>query len=225
MNKLSKICSLLICIMLLFAIAIGVMTRLSYKTFDYSKAVLNQQNVEVNTEVISRLSIKKVQRKLNKTDVVFVVIAKEKEQSYKSIRTLVDVQKVIKGNEELVGQTVSIYETSFIDYQKQTGNLSFRSMNNLSIGMQPGRRYLVFADKVEYAQEYKETLPYDEFIVDWDYYMYYFPIDSQIKPIEPKDNLTYGDIKNFDYICFNEKDADKLERIKNSVLDEYLNEE
>ena len=225
MNKLSKICAMLIVLILLMSAAFGVVTKNSYKEFEEDVALVDKLIIENSESWIKHIEGKKVKKQLKKLGYIFLVTATSSERVFRGTKTILNVERVIKGDINYSEKTIALYESAFTNYSKVTEVFLFRSMNNLSIGMQPGRRYLVFADKVEYAQEYKETLPYDEFIVDWDYYMYYFPIDSQIKPIEPKDNLTYGDIKNFDYICFNEKDADKLERIKNSVLDEYLNEE
>ena len=52
--------------------------------------------------------------------------------------------------------------------------------------------------------------------------MYYFPIDEKIIPIDYKDNLTYADVKNYDYLCFTKESANKLEEIKLEVLNKYL---
>lgn len=129
---------------------------------------------------------------------------------------------MVKGEQSYVGQDIAIYEACFMDYYDQINSLFFRSMNSLNIPMVVGKTYLVFSDKIDYAEEYTETLECDEFTVDWGYYMYSFPLDMKIESITYKDGLTYKEIKDKCYICYTQEGADKLEIIKEKILDEYI---
>ena len=222
MDKIKRLSVCVVYFSVVFSVILGIITRSSYKDINPYDVPLHTHIIDCCDSVIKDLSISKMQNKLKRMKNVFIVTVNEKEFVYRSIKSIMTVEEVIKGGKELEGKKISMYEVSFIDYNKDIKQFLYRIMNNISIGMQQGKRYLVFADKVSYAEKYEKTLPYNEFIIDWDYYMYYFPIDEKIIPLDYKDNLTYADVKNYDYLCFTKESANKLEKIKLEVLNKYL---
>lgn len=205
---------------IIFAVVFGLITRNSYKTFDsYDEAIVETTD---NEFTIDYISYKKVKKQLDKMSYAFVIEVQKAQLTYQSTKTFGTVKEVIKGDESYKGQNIAIYEPCFMSYYDQIQELYFRSMNGLSIPMQTGKTYLVFAEKIDYAPEYAQTLECDEFKVDWDYFMYSFPLETEIECITYKDGLTFGEIKNKSYICYTEQDAEKLEKIKNKVLKEYI---
>lgn len=224
MNKLSKICMSLLLFMLIVSVILGLFTKKSFVSINENEAVVEQHILNVNADVVNELNYEKIIKNLEKAKVAFVVTAIESEVIHQATKTVANVDKVLKGDKELTGKDIVLYDDNYISYRRETNKYTYRCMSNISNSMQPNKTYLIFADKIDYSELYAETLIYERFKVNTDYVIYSFPLDTVIEPIEVKDKLTYGDIKNYDYICFNEESADKLEQIKNSVLDEYLTE-
>lgn len=224
MNKLSKICISILLFMLIVSAIFGLFTKKSFVSINENEAVVEQHIINVNDSVINKLSYEKIIKNLEKAEVSFVVTAIENEFIHQATKTVATVDKVIKGNKSLVEKTIILYDDNYISYKKETNTYTYRCMSNMSNSLQPNKTYLVFADAIDYSEIYKETLPCEEFKLNTDYVIYSFPIDTTIEPIENKGKLTYNDIKNYDYICFTKKNASKLEKIKNSVLDKFLTE-
>lgn len=218
--NIGNLCLAVTLVAIVFAVIFGIITRHSYKVFDnYDEAIVETTD---NQSRIDDINYKRIKRQLDKMKYAFVIEVTKSEQTYQRTKTYGTVKKVVKGEQSYVGQDIAIYEACFMDYYDQIDSLFFRSMNSLSIPMVVGKTYLVFGDKIDYAEEYTETLECDEFIVDWGYYMYSFPLDMKIESITYKDGLTYKEIKDKCYICYTQEGADKLEIIKEKILDEYI---
>lgn len=71
--------------------------------------------------------------------------------------------------------------------------------------MQLNQQYLVFANKMEYSDSYQKTLMSDEYIVDINYSLYSFSIDDKLNYIDFTEAASYGDIKQYDYFCYSNK--------------------
>lgn len=203
-----------------FSVIFGIITRHSYKTFDgYDEAIVETTD---NEFTIDYISYKKVKKQLDKISHAFVIEVQKTQQTYQSTKTYGKVKEVIKGEESYKGQSIAIYEPCFMSYYNSSQQLYFRSMNALSIPMQVGKTYLVFADKINYDASYAQTLECDEFRADLDYFMYSFPLETKTESITYKDGLTFGEIKDKSYICYTQEGAKKLEKIKEKILEEYI---
>lgn len=221
-TNINKLCLAVLIVALVFAVIFGAITRHSYKSFDsYDEAIVETTN-SGSKNTINALSYKKVKKQLDKIKYAFVIEVKESEAAFYATKTYGTVKTVVKGDKDYEGKDIAVYETCYMDYNKNLNTLYFQSMNNLNMPMKEGETYLVFATKIDYAKEYADTLSCDEFKTDVSYSMYSFPLDARVESVTYKEGITFGDIKNCSYICFDEQDADKLEKIKNMILSDYL---
>ncbi len=222
MTKAHKISSIIIAIVMLIACIIGVATRLSYKVFDPNVAIYELENINVNIEAIERIELESVLNDLEAAESVFVVYVKKSERCYQTTKVTTKVNKVIKGNPNEVDKKIVIYEPNFLDYSKSNKRLYYFPINHINNMMIENKEYLIFCNKIDYADSYQKTLKCNEYVVEWDWHLYSFPIEYEADYIVNRENLTYKDIKKFDYICFDLKDANKIDTIRKSILDEYL---
>lgn len=224
MSKLQKISLSIICFSIVFAVVLGIATRFSYKDIDFEKAEF-LYTPEISAEIIENLSAENVIQAAEKCDAAFVATVKSSEISHEISKATVFVDMVVKGSENLAGREIIIYSYPhflYKDYSEKILTL-YIGCNNL---IQEGKQYLIFADKVEYAKEYEETLKMPEYIVNNQTdHLYSFPLDGYRKEyITYFENIHYSDIAKYDYICFTEEEANKLDGIRTEVLNYFLNE-
>lgn len=224
MTKAHKISLIIISVTLSVACLIGITTRLSYKYIDSDEAIYYSHNKQSNIAVFEKLNKKQVSHDLKNAESVFVVTVKKSERNYNTTKATAQVNRVIKGDQNEFNNEIVIYEANFLDYSKTTKQLYYYPINHVNNLMQVDKEYLVFCEKIDYAESYKNALPNTEYIVEWDWSLYSFPLEYEAAymDVNSDEDLRYKDFKDYDYICFNEKDAKKIDEIRKDILDEYL---
>lgn len=225
MSKVHKISIAVMCISLVFAIVLGVLTRNSYQYFDRDNGVVTKE-VEYTKKNIDKLTVEELIKKLKKVEFAFVVSVNESENISESTKVTATIDEIIKGDGEQIGNTIIIHEPNFFWYTKRSGENSYYYLNYVNNIMQKDKQYLVFVDKVEFSEAFQKTLKYTEYAVEVEDFLYAFPLNSSVEviPSEPRE-VAYSEIKQYDYFCYSESDAEKLSEIKNAVLEYYLNNE
>lgn len=225
MSKVHKISIAVIAASLIFAVVFGLVTRSSYKYFDPNDAFVRHigELEEIVEEVIStRVNSERVLEQLESADYAFIVTVKSNEPIHEATKTAVYIDKVIKGDTASLNKTVYIYEPNFLFSSKGSDECLYYPMNKINNLMAPGKQYLVFAYRVDYSDSYQKLLENYEYQVELDFELYSFPLEDEIKCIEPKGDMTYADIKAYDYFCFTQEQKDILEEIRAEVFDLYL---
>lgn len=224
MTKAHKISFTIIAVTLSVACLIGIATRLSYKQSDSDEAIYYSYNKQSNITVVEELNEKQVLYDLKNAESVFVVTVKKSERNYDTTKTTVHVNQVIKGDQNELDNDIVIYEANFFSYAKAIKQLYYYPINHINNLMQPDKEYLVFCEKIDYAESYQKTLVNTEYIVEWEWSLYSFPLEYEPNHISlnSDENMKYKDFKDYDYICFNEKDAKKIDNIRKKVIAEYL---
>lgn len=225
MSRFKKVSLMLISFMLSFSFILGFVTKNSFNAVENTdQAKLDSEMCDIIESVNEKISLKKVKSQIKKTECAFVVTVKENLRYYEATKTLVHIDKVIKGDEAYSDTDVYIYELNYIQYFDYTDRVAYRLNTYVNNIMKPGRQYLVFCDRLYYDEVYQENIKLLEFNVDWQKisYIYSFPIEENIDWIKEKDNVTYADFKHLDYLCMNKEQAEKLNSIRVSVLKEYL---
>lgn len=224
MNKAQKISVSIISLSIAFAVILGIAARISYKDIDLQKAEFFY-TPETSAEVVAHLSEQSVINIAEQYDAAFIATVKSNEISYQISKATVYIDRVVKGDGNLSGREIVIYSYPYFLY-KDTGKevlTLYIGCNNL---MQEGKQYLVFANKVDYGKEYEEALEMPEYIVNQGSdSLYSFPIDDYRKEyINYSADMHCSDIAKYDYICFTEEEAEKIDEIRTAVLDHFLNE-
>ena len=237
MQKFYKLCYPLILGIVIAALVIGVATRISYRNISEDEAIYTiQENWEYNKEademqykglVVDNLvkdiaEIKILKELKSKKDCnIFIVEVKNHIKNYETTKTTATVKCVIKGDENELNNNIIIYEPNFFQYSVKNKNLFFYSVNTLNNLMIPQNEYLVFVERLNYDESYQKILSYNEYKVDVELTLYSFPLEYNCEFIEKENIKTYADFKHMDYICFNREQANKLDLIRKSVIDEF----
>ena len=110
MNKLSKICAMLIVLILLMSAAFGVVTKNSYKEFEEDAALVDKLIIENSESWIKHIEGKKVQKQLKKVGYIFLVTATSSERVFRGTKTILNVERVIKGDINYSEKTIALYD-------------------------------------------------------------------------------------------------------------------
>lgn len=224
MSKIHKISVAVMCLALAFAIILGVATRNSYRYFDRDNGVVTKE-IKYTKKYLDKLTVEKLIEELKKVEFAFVVTVNDSENIYESTKVTAVIDEIIKGDGEQVGNTIIIHEPNFFWYTKRSDENSYYYMNYVNNLMQKGKQYLVFVDKVEFSEAFQKTLKYTEYAVEVEGSLYAFPLNSYVEVISPEPReVAYKEIKQYDYFCYSEADGEKLNEIKNSVLEYFLTE-
>lgn len=224
MSVIHKISIAVMCFAMVFAVTLGVATRNSYQYFDRDKGVVTKE-IKYTNKQIDELTVEKLVKKLKKVEFAFVVTVNDSENICESTKVTAVINEIIQGDGEQVGNTIVIHEPNFFWYTKRSGENSYYYVNYVNNIMQENKQYLVFVDKVEFSEAFQKTLKHTEYAVEVEDFLYAFPLNSTVNAIqsEPKE-VTYNEIKEYDYFCYNKADAEKLNEIKNEVLEYFLAE-
>lgn len=222
MSNVHKISIAVISLSLILAVVFGLITKNSYKYFDPLDAVvLNTEDI-VDEVMCSRIDSEIILEQLKSADYVFIATVKGSENIHEATKTTIYIDKVLKGDTASLNKTVYLYEPNFIYNLKGSDECNYYSLNHIDNLMQPDKQYLVFADRVDYSDSYQKTLDNYEYQVEIDFEIYSFPLEGEIECIEPKDNMTYADVKSYDYFCYTQEQKEILEEIRAEVFDRYL---
>lgn len=224
MSKVHKISVAVMCLALVFAVVLGVATRNSYQYLDRDNGIVTKQ-IEYTQKRIDELTVDKTIKNLKKSDFSFVITVKSSENICESTKVTAVIDEIIKGEGEQVGNAIVIHEPNFFWQTKNSSENSYYYLNYVNNLMQVNKQYLVFVNKVEFSEAFQKTLEHTEYVVELEELLYAFPLNSSVTAISPEPmEVTYTEIKEFDYFCYSEADAVKLNEIKNKVLEYFLSE-
>lgn len=136
-------------------------------------------------------------------------------QTNQSLGLEVTVKELIKAEDKISeGTTVWIYQyDGFTVYEDV---LYYTTDINL---MYPGNEYLIFL----YASPLNEYQNIDVFLMSNETYGYIRIGEQDTKAVgEDYENLLFGDMKEYDFFCVSDSDAEEMNRSREEILDKYL---
>lgn len=223
MKKIKTFTFSFIAVLLVIASVFGLITRKSYKRVsDIDSATYQIDDINYIDEEYERaINTKLFNRALVESENIFVVTVQKSDYLYHGSNTLVTVDMVIKGEKDVFGGNVIIHEPNSF-YCADDGNDHYSNSNAINNLMQAGKSYLVFCNRIVYHPKFQARLDCAEFKPDDNLPLYSFPLEYEEKYIDINKAKTFKDIKQYDYICFNEEQCRKLSEVREEVLNEYL---
>lgn len=227
LTKLQKAAACTAAVLCAAVITSGIFIRQSYNrittdplAFD-SAATADYAYYEEDTNALTEsLTTGYINDKLKNADSVFICTVEDTANQYECLKHNIKIDRVIRGGSIQAGGRAVLYEyhTFCLD---ASGNLVFSASVTNNVPLQNGRQYLVFAEDMNYEQGYKDTLLCPEFRVFSAEVSTFCLGGDQTEPIDINVK-TYGEIKDYEYICFSEKGLKTLNSIKRDIIDMYL---
>lgn len=138
----------------------------------------------------------------------------ERCQQHMSTLSTVDVIEVYEGDASLAGKQVDVFETNYFDPSGK-----YRNIGPINL-MQKGKEYYVFLMSCNYSPEYQEKLErlrFADYLLNCSVVPVNITNEEIIDPDTP--NLTYGKVKHYDYLFFNENSRRNLAQVRENLLE------
>lgn len=226
-TSLQKVSALIISLICVFTSFIGVLERKNYNTvtadssaFDSAGLINNKDNIQAENDFCENIDTKYIDDQLQEADTVFVITVKDMKNQYECLKHTVKVDRVIKGENIKNGDTAVFYEYSHFILDDNS-NLKYLQTITQNMPLRKNKKYLVFAESIDYEKGYQNTLPCREFRI-FDAEIDTFCLtDYQSEPLSGNAKY-FKDIKNSEYVCYNKKSLNNLNKIKKNIINKYM---
>lgn len=223
-----RIILLIVCIFIVGAILLGIITRISYSTESKDINSILKAEVTFEEDLISQVdelrsttTYEQALADLDQNEYVFYAKCLDQEVCYGCIKFSLEVIETLKGDIQETGKKIILYQLIKFDFVNN--NIYFLSPD-YTMPLQEGKTYLLFANKRNYDTAYQKTLQENEYSLA---ITGAFPTalvvnDTQNEYINPDTVKRYGDIKDLYYICFNETAMKNINELCNKIIKHYI---
>ena len=220
--------AIIICFVLIaIGVAFGFFTRINYSHLSVQAAAYENAIIEFGED--EAFYIDEMSNKTKPEDAIsildeypyaFLVECEKTEHCFECTKYIVKVDKVIKGDNDETGNNIVLYQ--WVWFEKSDENqLSFNSPD-YSLPLIENKKYLVFAEKRDYCNEYQRTLKYNEYSIPLrgPVPTAYIINDVQNRYIISSDN-TYSSISDMYYLCFSKESLKDINSLSDYVIKHY----
>lgn len=188
-----------------------------------AKVSISQDLLNQNREIYTSVDYDTAIGELKMTDYIFLVECIDMEICYNCIKYNMNVIKTIKGDTDETSKDIVLYQLSVFDFSNDT--VTFTSADN-TIPLKSGDKYLIFASKRDYYKDYQNSLDKNEYSLSL---TGMFPtaivVDkTQDEFINYTETMTYSQLENYYYICFDKESLDNINRTANQIIEHYIDD-
>lgn len=226
-SKIQKATLTVVSVLCVIAVAFGIYNKTTFNTitrdknaFDNAKLDDYSFTIDADNEYNENIDFSILNNDLECADTVLVCTVKELSNQYECLKYDLTVDKVVKGNSVNAGEEIVFYEYSHFIINDNNELQYFKTANN-NFPLIEGKQYLIFANQMQYEEEYAKTLAKKEFRISDAKISTFCIDDAEVKYFSPNVK-TFKEVKEFEYICFSENGAENLTQLKQDVLDYYL---
>lgn len=210
--------------MLLFisgAVVFGILTKSSYDRRSQDPNNYHSAPIAMMTDNIA-FDTKKITEQLISASYVLRVKPIHSEPAHLDRKTTLKVLEVYCGEGLNPNSEIVFYETNSFGLFNDD---IFSYINYLTCNiMLPEEEYLLFANEKEYHPDYQKRLTTREFVpvsktpVSW---FKIAPSQTAVLQADQKNPPTYGQTKDYEFICFSQQQLDTLNDMKKSLFTQY----
>jgi len=207
-------------IMIILCIGVGVFTRMSYKNYyEIKKDKMDLFVVGSGAGIMENINISDIEDKSE--IVVRIKNTGEREYLYKTVLSKVEIIDVYKGKEKLNidNKYIYVYEPSFFNFEKEY----YMAVGAITI-MRKNEQYILFLNRKDFPQKYKKSdKEKNEFVLATNNSLSKYLISEEYQKEIVSNDLKYGEIKEYEVMVSRKEDLDFYNKLKSSVLKEYVN--
>jgi|GEM_PF-803056 hypothetical protein len=226
-TAIQKISISIISVMCILMAVFGIFNKQSYNSittdnsafdnavlYDYASFEEEENNFSEN------INVEYINDQLKNADTIFVGTVKDIKNQYECLRYTINIDKVVKGKNINISETVVLYEYSHF-ILNENNELEYFQTVTKNLPLQKNKQYLLFAERLEYEKDYQQTLKHKEFRI-FDAEISTFCITNNQDKALKSNAKQFRDIKNNEYICFSSKALNNINSIKRKIIDMYL---
>ncbi|KGG80543.1 hypothetical protein Y919_05775 [Caloranaerobacter azorensis H53214] len=219
---MNKKCVWIMVISILIALVTAIIVRTSIIDISDVKAADLEKFRVMNGGSIREINLS-LSDLINDSDVIVRGLAlNERMYLHEATLTAFKVNTVYKGSQDIVGTNIYIFEPSSFNFEYKF----FRVYDGYSL-MKDGNEYILFLKKWRYT----EYLDYNPYYKNKDIYILahnsgidkYNVNANSFSEIMSKDKKYYGQISQYDFYVYDKNEMDKYIKIKNEVLNYFMN--
>lgn len=166
------------------------------------------------------IDVEYINSQLQDADTIIVGTVKDIKNQYECLRYTINIDKIIKGKNINIHETVVLYEYSHF-ILNENNELAYYQTVTKNLPLQNNQQYLIFAERLEYENDYQQTLKHKEFRI-FDAEINTFCLTNNQEDALKSNAKQFKDFKNNEYICFSSKALDNINSIKQKIIDMYL---
>lgn len=226
-SKIHKTTLTVVSILFVIAIAFGIYNKTTFNTIAQDESAFDQAKLDdysftmdSDIEYSENINFSILKTDLDYADTILICTVNEMSNQYECLKYDLTVNKVVKGNSVKTGEQIVFYEYSHFIINDNNELQYFKTANN-NFPLIENKQYLVFANRMQYEEEYANTLAKKEFRIS-DAKISTFCIDDAEVKYFSSNVKTFKEVKDFEYICFSQKGAENLTKLKEDVFDYYL---
>jgi hypothetical protein len=204
-------------ILILLSLILAFMTKGSFYSADDGTPIS-----EYSVFLSYPISIDKdfILDELKKVDLIAKVrFTGERNPSYISVKSIVIIEDVYKGDTNLVGEYITIIEQNYFNHDSKM-YIPF-SFFNL---MRENEQYFVFLIKKDYMVAYQNKLQFYEFF-PYPYEFSVFPVNNVRREyINPLNDILYKDIYEYDFLFFSDEEYDEVLNVQREIIRRFIDD-
>lgn len=215
----AKLLCLVMAVMTVGAFLLGALTRISYRHDVADAAKSPDTKILYNSKTILSGGKERngtYQESLFQADIIVrAEVAGPEEYQFQALLVPLRINEVLKGDVK-AGDLIDFYEISFFS-QAGTGEIAYFDVSPFN-PMQPGREYIVFAQKRIFHPAYQARLERDVYRAVSLEASYFLPEITEPPILDGSEPIYFQDVKENEFNCYSAAQRDAINRVKKEIL-------
>lgn len=215
----AKLLCLVMTVMTLGALLLGVLTRISYRHEVADAAKSPDTKILYNNKGIlisGKERGETFKETLFHSDIIVrAEVAGPEEYQFQALLVPLRIKEVLKGDVK-AGDLIDFYETSFFS-EAATGEIAYFDVSPFN-PMQPGRAYIVFAQKLNFHPAYQARLERDVYRFVSPEASCFLPEITEPPILDESEPVFFQDVKDYEFNCYSAAQRDAINRVKKEIL-------
>lgn len=215
----AKLLCLVMAVMTAGSLLLGALTRASYRHDVADAAQSPDTKILYNNKGILTGGKERngtFKEALFQADIIVrAELAGPEEYQFQALLVPLRIKKVLKGDVK-AGDFIDFYEISFFS-EAATGEIAYFDVSPFN-PMQPGREYIVFAQKLNFHPAYQARLERDVYRPVSLEASYFLPEITEPPILDESEPIYYQEIKDNEFNCYSKEQRDAINRVKNEIL-------
>lgn len=202
----------------IISLLVGIITKHSFSN-DYLD-VNKTNSAQVLHYIDNNIVDDAVEDLLSADIIVEAEMIGEQRSLYQATQCTLKITQVYKGD-ILEGEHIDFFELGF--FYKENEDIKLFNITPFNF-IQPGKIYIVFANKKDFYPEYENMLEVPQYVAANDSISWFLK-DITYPPILSSDKeITYGEIMKYEFLCFSKKQRENINAFKMTVMENIFND-
>lgn len=203
---------------ILVSLGISVMTKKSFTSVFTNDLMLDQAKmVHINDQA----PYNEKKQLLNADIIIEAEPIGEQKHYYQATQCTLSIKKVYQGD-VTIGEEIDFYESGF--FMTNHESIGFYNISYFNF-MQPGKTYIVFANKKEYDPRYEERLERKVYTFASMEVSWFLKEMTEPTLLSKNEEYHYGDVKRLEFFAYSIEQRNAINQYKQQLLSKLKEKE